>query len=79
MLREYKFIVGVRPGYKIEELDAAIENAKAKYNTKVIKIDNRRFHISSTDIRNRLANDRTISDLVTQSVERYILEHGLYT
>ncbi len=78
MLREYKFIVGVRPGYKIDELDEAIKNAKEKYNTDVNKIDNRRFHISSTDIRNRLAENRSISDLVTKSVERYIIENGLY-
>lgn len=34
--------------------------------------------ISSTDIRSRIAGGRTISYLVSASVERYILEHGLY-
>ena len=34
--------------------------------------------ISSTDIRSRIAGDRMISYLVTASVERYILENGLY-
>lgn len=78
MLKENSFIVGVRPGYKEDELNLAIENAKEKYGTKVIKIDNRRFHISSTEIRERIAKGEAFNDLVTEEVERYILEHGLY-
>ena len=78
MLRENKFIVGVRPGYRVDELDKAIEKAQNVYNTQVVKIDNRRFFISSTDIRQRLEHNQSISDLVTESVERYILANGLY-
>ncbi len=78
MLRKHKFIVGVRPGYRLNELDEAIAKAKKIYGTDVHKIDNRRFHISSTEIRDRLKNNQSISDLVTDSVERYILENGLY-
>ena len=44
----------------------------------IIKIDNRRFHISSTEIRERLRDGKDISDLVTPGVERYIKENGLY-
>lgn len=34
--------------------------------------------ISSTDIRARIAENKSISGLVPPSIERYIIEHGLY-
>lgn len=78
MLQRNKFVVGVRPGYKESQLNDAIAKVEGTYGTCVIKIDNKRFHISSTDIRNRLKENQTIEDLVTAEVERYIRENGLY-
>ena len=78
LISENRFIVGVRPGYREDELEAEIKRLSELYGTEIIKIDNRRFHISSTEIRERLRDGKDISDLVTPGVERYITEHGLY-
>ena len=78
LISENRFIVGVRPGYREDELEAEIKRLSELYGTEIIKIDNRRFHISSTEIRERLRDGKDISDLVTPGVERYIKENGLY-
>lgn len=78
LISENRFIVGVRPGYRVDELEAEIKRLSELYGTEIIKIDNRRFHISSTEIRERLRDGKDISDLVTPGVERYIKENGLY-
>ena len=41
-MEENSFIVGVRPGYREEELNLAIKNVMDRWNSKVIKIDNER-------------------------------------
>ena len=78
LLSRNNFIVGVRPGYRLEELEEAIENVRTNYHSEVIKIDNKKFHISSTEIRNRIVNNERVLDLVDEKVERYILDNGLY-
>lgn len=78
MLQTYSFIVGNRPGYREEELSECIENLKRDYNTDIIKVDNRRRDISSTEIRQRLENKESLTGLVPEVVERYIITHGLY-
>lgn len=79
MLRNYSFIVGSRPGYKDDELRECIDFLKKEYNTNVIKVDNNQLNISSTEIRQRLESGQGLEGLVPEAVERYIIEHGLYT
>ncbi|MDD4200015.1 MAG: nicotinate-nucleotide adenylyltransferase [Eubacteriales bacterium] len=79
ILDNYSFIVGCdRPGYRHEELEKAIRSIKSEHDTDILIISNRQFDISSTEIRDRLAEGRTIADLVPAPVERYIIQHGLY-
>ena len=78
LLRNNNFIVGVRPGYRLEELAAAIKDVRENYGSEVIKIDNKKFHISSTEIRERIIHNESAHDLVDEGVERYILENELY-
>lgn len=78
MLQTYSFIVGNRPGYREDELSQCIESLKRDYNTDIIKVDNRRRDISSTEIRMRMENRQTLAGLVPEVVERYIVTHGLY-
>lgn len=78
MLTQYSFAVGSRPGYKEAELDQCIAHLKSVYNTDIVKIHNRRRDISATEIRERLSSGVSLSGLVPEQVERYILVNGLY-
>lgn len=78
LMEENSFIVGVRPGYREEELNLAIKNAKERWNTKVIKIDNEKHLISATEIRRCIREGLPVNHLVPHRVEAYIREKNLY-
>ncbi|MBQ4649819.1 MAG: nicotinate (nicotinamide) nucleotide adenylyltransferase [Firmicutes bacterium] len=78
LLENFSFIVGDRPGYREAELDEAMLKYKSKYGTETIKITADMPDISATEIREALKADKSIDDLVTDAVERYIKENGLY-
>lgn len=78
LLRNFSFVVSVRPGYMEEELNAKIAEYKEKYGTRVVKLTARMPDISSSMIRQRYKEGRPVKGLVPEKVERYIAEHGLY-
>ena len=78
ILRNYSHIVGSRPGYMEQELRQCIDRVHKNYGTEVLKIENKQLDISSTLIRERLAEGLPVDDLISDKVERYIRGHGLY-
>ncbi|MFH1238689.1 MAG: nicotinate-nucleotide adenylyltransferase [bacterium] len=72
LLKLYKFIVVVRPGYDLSGLD---KNIAAKVVIAKIK----GLAISSSDIRERLKEGLPITYFVPEKVEEYIHKHKLYT
>ena len=78
LLRNYGFLIGTRPGYKEEELAACMERVRENFGTEVINIDNTKYDISSTQIREMIQNGETTAGLLPESVEAYIRERGLY-
>lgn len=79
LLTRYSFIVGCeRPGYMQDELNAAMKRITEKFGTEIVIVQNRAFNVSSTQIRNNIAEGKAIDTLVPAPVERYIREHGLY-
>ena len=78
LLKEYSFIVGVRPGYKEGETEEKMRYFQEKYGTKVKILHNRVLEVSSTEIKEKIRNKESIRDLVPYEIERYIDEHGLY-
>ena len=79
LLSNYSYIVGYdRPGYRHNELKEAIERISRNYGTDIITIHNRQFDVSSTEIRERIAEGKSIAHLVPPAVERYIRENELY-
>lgn len=67
---------------EFEELDRLVQFAILSRSDLPLTIDypvvRRRFDLSSTEIRNRVANDMPISYLVPDNVLRYIQERKLY-
>lgn len=79
LLSNYSYIVGCdRPGYRHNELQEAIERISRNYGTDIITIHNRQFDVSSTEIRERIAEGKSIAHLVPPAVERYIRKNELY-
>jgi len=64
-------IVMNRPGFLVQDVDVEYSR-KARYLS-VPMLD-----ISSTDIRNRIKNGKSVKYLINEKVEKYILENGLY-
>ena len=78
LLRNFSFVVSVRPGCLEEELNAKIAEYKEKYGTKVVKLTAEMPNISSSMIRERYKEGKPVTGLVPEKVERYMEEHGLY-
>ncbi len=78
LLSDYAYIVGVRPGYRQEELDACMDRIRQRYGTEVRNIANVQVDVSSTEIRELLEAGGQAQALVPAGVERYIKTHGLY-
>jgi nicotinic acid mononucleotide adenylyltransferase len=83
------FVVIARPGATLEaavartpELRARVrrveDNALGAPGTGVVLVAARTRDVSSTAIRERLAAQRSIDDLVPAAVARHIMTHGLY-
>lgn len=78
LIREFPFIIGERPGYKEEETLNLMRKLKEKYNAQIGILNNKILEISSTEIKENIKRGVSISEMVPRSIERYILEHGLY-
>ncbi len=74
-----KFVVGLRPEYVDESFYNEIEFLKTKYNADITVADIPMVQISSTDIRKRIQEGRSIKYLLPECVEDYIYKNKLYT
>lgn len=65
-------------GIPTAEFLKAVEHLRTQYGADIYTLEIPAIGISSTDIRNRVKNGRTIHYLVPERVERYIIETGIY-
>lgn len=72
------FIAVTRPGFDKRDLEQKIREITSKYNGEIICIEVPLLAISSTDIRERCRDGKTIKYLLPEAVEKYIMENELY-
>lgn len=78
LLREFSFIVAVRPGSPWEETEHKARELRQKYGARIKILHNKVLEVSSTEIKEDIRQGRSIAGRVPEAVERYIHEHGLY-
>ncbi|MBQ0078868.1 MAG: nicotinate-nucleotide adenylyltransferase [Eubacterium sp.] len=78
MLTNYSYIIGTRPGYKEEELAQVMARVKDNFGTDVVNIRNKQIDVSSTEIRDKLADGESVDGLIPEAVIEYIENKGLY-
>lgn len=72
------FIVAIRKGVDIDSINDRAAYYKKEYGAKIQLLKNRLIEISSTEIKERLHQGRSIEELVPKEIERYIEAYGLY-
>ncbi|AEG59328.1 nicotinate-nucleotide adenylyltransferase [Desulforamulus ruminis] len=72
------FIAATRPGYDLKGLKKNLCSLSGKVLDNIISLEVPALSISSTDIRRRVRENKSIKYLLPESVEEYILSHGIY-
>ena len=70
LVNSVNMVVAPRPGYTLEALEAPFEGAQV--------LNTRLCEVSSTEVRARLAEGRSVRYLVPQIVESYLVKSHLY-
>ncbi len=78
LLKLCNFVAATRPGFNKKDLEQKLHEIKSKYSKEVFQIEIPSLAISSTDIRTRVNNNHTFKYLLPESVEQYIIKHGIY-
>lgn len=78
LMSKCSFIAVNRGGYKTELLYKEINSLYKRYGNKIFTIEIPTMGISSTELRERIADNKSIQYLVPYSVEQYIKKNKLY-
>lgn len=77
--QEIEFVVALRPGYlDREEINKEIDFLRENFGTKVNLIKTPLYEISSTDLRDRIREGKSLRYLIPKKVLDYIEESGFY-
>lgn len=71
-------LAAIRNNQSLEELQNKAEELKNRYHAEIHILSNPNIEISSTDIRKRVAEGKSIRYLVTEKTRKYIEKHNLF-
>lgn len=77
LIKLCKFIVFSRTD-RAKEISKIIDKLETTYNINIKKVNSPVLPISSTEIRERVKDGKSIKSFVEESVEKYILENNIY-
>jgi len=78
LLKICSFIAVTRPGYDTQMFENFVDDLKKREECDIRVMEIPAVDISSSEIRERIARGKSISDLVPKNVEKYISDNGLY-
>lgn len=77
--QEIEFVVALRPGYlDKEEVNKEIDFLRENFGTKINLLKTPLYEISSTDLRDRIREGKSLRYLIPKKVLDYIEESGFY-
>ena len=71
-------IVCIREGYALDKLKVQMDYLKNKYQARIFELPERNIDISSTEIRARVKNGKSIHYMVTKNVQDFISKNQIY-
>lgn len=78
IFKKIRFIVAGREGLSDNNIEDKVEEYRKKYNSNIVYVSGPKIEISSTMIRECVAEEKSIRYLVPWEVEEYIKTHRLY-
>ncbi|PHJ37518.1 hypothetical protein P378_15680 [Desulforamulus profundi] len=72
------FIAATRPGYNLNNLKETLKSLPGEIFKKTLPLEVPALSISSSDIRQRVREGRSIKYLLPEPVEQYIKENKIY-
>ena len=78
LLKMCEFVAVTRPGYNKDKLFEHIKNIEKTLKGKIHFLEVPHLDISSSDLRNRVQENKSIKYMLPEEVENYIYKFGLY-
>lgn len=78
LLRLCQFVAARRPGFDEPGIGEAFGAIEERYGCRILRIEAPGIDVSSSDLRRRVRQGRSLKYLVPDAVADYIQKHGLY-
>ena len=74
-----KIAAVLRPGFSLKQMQEKQKELESRFGARITLVESPQMLISSTELRQRLKDGKSVRYLVPEAVDAYIKEHGLYS
>ncbi len=74
-----KIAAVLRPGFSLKQMQEKQKELESRFGARITLVESPQILISSTELRQRLKDGKSVRYLVPEAVDAYIKEHGLYS